>query len=285
MPLETLIGLSLVGYTVIYIKMQEGDNFYLSANKADILSQLNTYRFELSLLAIAVIMAVRRVVLQPLFKDNPFFREGLLLGAICSALMVVAIFKLAPTTPHLAGKSYYLLVSTIFAAAYIFEHLRTKTLMALLAVYMLAYSLVMNIRYKQNENGGYYREIAEFMAEHTSTVRPNTLFVMEKNYGTKVLNQWIVETIDTAFRYYFDDRLMIFKSDAHHLDRSIVGKLNLYGRIPLIYFPIIPQALPQAGEWLIIHKQNTTTKANNLRQQYRANKVFENRLFEVYAPL
>ena len=284
MPLEFLIGLSLLSYSVIFILLQNGDNFYLSANNQPLAQQLKTYWLEILLLTVAVVMAIKNIYANG-DKPNPLFQEGLVLGALCSGLLVVVIFKLSPSTPHLAGRSYYMLASTIFALAYLFEHISSRLLIGLLSGFLIIYSTYTNINYKRAEVGQYYREVAEFMGQNSAPSSVTQIFVMEGPYVTKTLWQWIVETWSTAYRYYFNDRMMVFKSDVHHLDRTIVGKLQLYARIPLIYFPIVPQALPQNNEWLIINKRNHTTKAENARRSRAGQKVFENNLFEVYKPL
>lgn len=282
-PLEFLIGISLLAYSIIFYLLQNGDNFYLSANNQPLTAQLKTYRFEILLLLIALGAGVYKLRKTPI-EVNPLFQDGLLVGALCSAIMVILILKLAPSTPHLADRSYYLLASMLFVVPYLFQHINSKLLLSILSVIMLIYSLYTNINYKRAEVGKYYHEVAEFMNQNSAPNTVTQIFVMEGPYVTKTLWQWIVETWATSYRYYFNDRLMIFKSDVHYLDRTIVSKLELYANIPLIYFPIVPQALPQNGEWLIINKRNQTTKAQNARKAYAANKVFENDLFEVFSP-
>lgn len=284
MPLEFLIGLSLFGYTIVYSLLQQEDNFYLSANKQPLLSQIINYRMELILIAIAIGISLYRMLKYWNVKYNPIFKGGLLVGALCSATLVVFIFRLSPSTPHLAGKSYYLLAAFIFVWSYLFEYITNKKLLGALSAVILIYSAYMNIHYRQIALGSYYREVAEFMAEKTYTTSPNSIFIAEDDYPTKILRQWITETWSTAFRYYFNDRSFIVKSDAHYLDRSVIQKLLLYRKIPLIYFPIIPQPLPEKGDWVIMNKNNHTTKAENIRKDYKDNLVYENKLFEVYEP-
>lgn len=282
-PLEFLMGISLLCYSVIFIYLQNGDNFYLSANNQPLIEQLKMYWLEIILLLLALGLCVQKLRKNPI-NDNPLFQDGLLMGALCSALLVIVILKLSPSTPHLAGRSYYMLLSLVFIMGYIFANMSSRKVLGTLSILLVCYSCYANINYKRAEVGKYYREVAEFMEQNSGPNTVTNIFVMEGPYVTKILWQWIVETWSTSFRYYFNDRLMIFKSDIHYLDRTIVGKLQLYSRIPLIYFPLVPQALPQPGEWLIINKRNQTTKANNARQSYAGNKVFENELFEVYRP-
>lgn len=284
MPLEFLLGLSLLGYTVIFSMMQNGTNFYLSANTQTLMQQLETYRLELILMGLAMGIAIYRLIKFYSEKNNPMFRSGLLVGAVCTAIMVVAVFKLSPSTPHLAGKSYYMLTSTIFVLAYIFEYLKSKKTVGILCAILLIYSILTDIAFHQQNKGIYYREVAEYMAEHTVPKSVNHLFVLEGPYVTKTLWQWIIETWSTSYRYYFNDRIFVIKSDVHYLDRSIVQKLRVFNNIPLIYFPLVPQPQPVKGDWLVINKENQTTKAINLRQEYSGKLVYENALFEVYAP-
>ena len=283
-PLEFLIGISLLCYSGIFIFMQNGSNFYLSANNQPLIAQIKTYWVEIILVLLAVWLSIQKLRKNPI-KNNPLFQEGLVAGALCSALLVVVILRLSPSTPHLAGRSYYMLLSVVFALAYIFKQMSSRKLLGVLSVLLICYSCYANINYKRAEVGKYYHEVAEFMEQNSAPGTVTKIFVMEGPYATKMLWQWIVETWSTSYRYYFNDRTMIFKSDIHYLDRTIVSKLRLYASIPLIYFPLVPQALPQAGDWLIINKHNQSTKANNARKNYSDHKVFENELFEVYKPL
>ena len=284
MPLEFLMGLSLLGYLITYTSLQSGDNFYVSANQQPLLEQLINYRMETIVLLIALGMALYQMIKNYNTDKNPFLSSGLLIGALCSGLLVVVILRLSPSTPHLVGRSYYMLVSMIFAWAYLFEKISNKLVLGALSAVVLIYSLAMNINYKLAEKGPYYRDVAEFMADNSTTSKPTAIFLQEGPYATKILWQWIVETWATSYRYYFNDRVFLFKSDAHHLDRSIIQKMNLYRRLPMIYFPIITQPMPLEGDWVIINKNNHSTKADMLRKEYKDKLVHENALFEIYEP-
>jgi len=284
MPIEFLLALSLLCYVVIFEILQNGANFYLSANKQTLLQQLVSYRLELILMAVAVGIAVYRLIKFYSEKNNPMFRSGLLVGAICTAVAIVVIFRLSPSTPHLAGKSYYMLTSTLFVLAYLFEYIDNKKLLGVLGVLLIVYSVQTDMMFHRQNKGVYYREVAEYMADHTKPKTVNPVFILEGPYVTKTLWQWIIETWSTAYRYYFNDRIFVIKSDVHYLDRNITQKLKIFNNIPLIYFPLVPKPLPEKGDWLVINKENKSTKAINLRQAYKNNLVYENALFEIYMP-
>ena len=284
MPLEFLIGISLLCYSIVYGLLQIGDNFYISANHQTLKEQFISYRLELGLALIALILALYRWRKLGMPKVNPLFTLGLLMGALAVTAFVVGIMKLAPSTPHLAGRSYYLLAAVVFVLAYIFEYLNSKIILSLLSVAVLSYSIIMNINYRRNENGEYYREVAEVMVKNSVPGSVTPMFVVEQPYRTKILWQWVVETWSTAYRYYFNDRVFVIKSDVHYLDRSVYNKLALFSRIGLIYFPIVPQGMPAQDDWLIISKNNQTVKADKLRRMYSDNLIYENKLFEVYRP-
>lgn len=284
MPLEFLIGLSLFGYLFVFEIMQNKDNFYLDANNQPLIGQIVNYRMELILLMIAISMAISELFKNRNFETNPLFRSGLLFGSVCVVITVVFVLKLAPSTPHLADRSYYLLITHLFVLAYLFEHISGKWMLGGLSVVMAVYSIFMNMRYYNEAKGMYYREVAEFMEKHSTPQKPTAMFIMEDEYVTKTLRQWIIETWATSYRYYFNDRDFVIKSDAHYLDRNIRQKLRLYDSIPLIYFHIEPQALPIEGDWVVVNKNNKTKKANNIRKDYEGRLVYENALFEVYEP-
>lgn len=284
MPLEFLIGLSLLVYYTIFLILQQGENLYVNANNQSIDKQLITYHLELLLMLISCGLLVLKNFKIEKKMTNPMFGSGLLIGSLCIVFFIVVIFRLAPTTPHLADKGYYLLLPTVFFIAYIFENISSWRWLAIFSIVLTIYSIYLNINYFNKSSGKYYREVAEFMAENTSPKETNSIFMQEGPYRTKMLWQWIVETWATSYRYYFNDRVFTFKSDVHYLDRNVVQKLQLFNRMHSIYFPIIPQPLPLKEDWMIINKNNNSTKASNLRDEYKENLVYENKLFEVYKP-
>lgn len=284
MPLEFLIGFSLLVYYSIFIFLQQGENLYLNANNQSIDKQLATYHLELILMIISCCFLFFKNFKQKQALTNPMFRSGLIVGSLCTVFFIIVVFRLAPTTPHLAERSYYLLLPAIFFIAYIFENVSSWRWLAIFSIVLSIYSVYLNINYFNKASGKYYREIAEVMAENTSPKETNSIFIQEGPYRTKMLWQWIVETWSTSYRYYFNDRIFTFKSDIHYLDRNATQKLQLFNSLHLIYFPIIPQPLPLKEDWVIINKNNNSTKASNLRNEYKGNLVYENKLFEVYKP-
>lgn len=283
MPLEFLMGMSLFLYAVIYFLLQtpNDSNIYLINGQHNWQTLLGYYRFELAVCAAAAGLLLLRAKRFYNTAVNPIFRGGLVIGGASVALVIVLVLQTAPNSPHLAGKTYYLLLPLLFSLAYLFEHVRSRTALAALSAAILFYSAIKDYNASQQEIGTYYRDIAEYMAENMDKDVVNALFIIEKPQATPDIDRWIIEAWSTAYRYYFKDYKLVIKSD-RHLIKTIADLILLQNFRSQVYTPIIPQEKPVKGDWVLINKNNQQPRTQEIRQLLPATPRYENGLFEVY---
>ncbi len=283
MPLEFLIALCLLMYSVIYFVLQTPNesNIYLNNGRHQWQSLLNYYQFELAVCIAAVCVLLLRAKRYYDTLINPMFRGGLVIGSLVIAFGIVFVLQTAPNSPHLVGKTYYLLLTLLFALAYIFEHIRSRLVLAVLSVAILFYSAVKNIEASKQEIGVYYRETAEFLAQNMNKNDINFLFIIEKPQATHDIDQWIIEAWSTIYRYYFKDYKLIIKSN-QHLIKTVSDLVHLQQFRLQIYTPIVPIEKPTKGDWVIINKNNYRPETLEIRKNIPQKPVFENKLFEVF---
>lgn len=288
MPLEFCVGIGLFSFLVIYslfIPSTE-ENIYFSFNRSDNLCAIiRYYGFELSLLTVAAGILLWQMVRHSDSKINPMFRGG---GLLCGGISIAAgivMLRLIPTSWHLTGKSYYLLLPTIFALAYLFQNIRRPVILWGISAVILAYSVRADIIGYENEEGHYYRQVADFMAQQIPQNKRGTIniFLIERP-SEEERKIWALETWSMAYHYYFYPYLMVFKTQFYDLkdsEQMLYNKI-VYNKILYRYaYPMIPQSRPQAGDWVVIHKQNREAETleiiKNLPQP-----VYENKLFAIY---
>lgn len=283
MPLEFLTGLSLLLYSVIYFLLQTPNesNIYLTNGRHHWQELLVYYRFELAVCAAAfgVLLLRARRCYDTLI--NPMFRGGLVIGGAAIAVGIVLVLQTAPNSPHLAGKTYYLLLTLLFSLAYLFEHIRSRFALTVLSAAILFYSAVKDCEASKQEIGKYYRETAEFLAQSMNKEDVNFLFIVEKPQATPDIDQWIIEAWSTIYRYYFRDYKLIIKSN-RHLVKSVADLLHLQQFRLRVYTPIVPQKQPLKGDWVILNKNNNLPETQEIRKSLPEKPIFENALFEVF---
>ena len=288
MPLEVLLGIGLFSFLVIYslfIPSNE-ENLYLSFNQSASLQEfIRYYGFELSLLMSAVVVLLWQMQKHSDSRINPMFRGGGLLVGGISVAAGVMILGLIPRTWHLYGKTYYLLLPTLFALAWLFQNMRNFVVLTLVSVTILACSARANIIGYKSEEGHYYRQVADFMAQQRqeATQEPVNIFLIERPCPDEQ-QIWALETWNMVYHYYFYPYPMFFKTKFYNLKdlkRMLYNKI-VYDKILYHYlYPIIPQSKPQTGDWVIIHKQNREPDTLNIIKDL-PKPSYENKLFEVY---
>lgn len=277
-PVEFIAALNLFLYATIYFLMIQPTKSYAAYNTFEPVFLLLHYKFELILLATALLLCLvscyktRNTPINPLFRNS-----GFLCGAALLACGIIFGIKIAPASPHLYGKTYYLVLTLLFSLSYLFEHLQNKKVLCLLTLVLAAYSLPENLKQYRGEVGGYYRETAEFLAQNLSKEQTNIIFIAEKKFERENLTIFVILAHSSAYRYYFKDYSFIFKSVTplfffNFPDKSVMEA---------VYFPIIPrQKVPSAGDWLILNKEESYPDIE--RAVEKQTPLFENKIFKVY---
>lgn len=288
MPVEFLTGMSLLMYAIIYFLLQTPNekNIYLLTNTHPWQELILFYKLEgLAVLAALGLLAMR-AVRHYNTTANPMFRGGLVIGGACVGFAIIFILQTAPNSPHLAGKTYYLLLALLFSLAYIFENTRSRLVLTLLSAALLIYSAVENSEARQREIGVYYREVAEFMAKRLPKGEDRTkaagIFVIDDAQTEPDIDKWLIEAWSSSYAYYLSEYNIVFKSDKH-IPTNLHELLILRNfRLKEVYFPIIPRENPESGDWVIINKKNRLPKTLKIMQRLPEKPEYENTLFEVY---
>ena len=246
---------------------------------------LRYYWFELVLLAATFVMLLRSMFRNLASSVNPMFRDGgFLLGGITVAAGILML-HLIPTSWHLIGRTYYLLLPVLFALAWIFKNIHRPIVLVLIVAAVLAYSLKTNMACYEREEGLYYRQVADFMAKKIKENKRKTtsIFLIERpsELGRAL---WGEECWSSVYHYYFYPYQVVFKSNIYgkkDLPSIILREVKLK-QLKSLFFPIVTQDKPSSGDWVIIHKQNKEPKTMDIIRSLPKNPVYENKLFRIY---
>lgn len=288
MPVEFLTGMSFLLYAVIYFLLQtpNEENLYLAANRHLWQNLVLYYRLEGIVLLAALGLLAARALRHYNTTANPMFRGGLVIGGACVAAGIIFILRIAPNSPHLVGKTYYLLLPLLFSLAYIFHHTRSRGVLTLLCTALLLYSAGENYKAQKRELGTFYREVAEYMAQHLPKGSDRTkaagIFIYDEPQAIPDIDKWLVEAWSSSYAYYLPEHNIVFKSELHIPQNLQQLWLLRNFRFKEIYFPIIPRKNPGSGDWVIINKNNKLPRTQEIRQQLPVKPEYENGLFEVY---
>ncbi len=288
MPLEFLIFIGLLSYLIIYslLTPPTSKNIYIMDNSNYGFQEiLRYYWFELVLLAATFVMLLRSMFRNLASSVNPMFRDGgFLLGGITVAAGILML-HLIPTSWHLIGRTYYLLLPVLFALAWIFKNIHRPIVLVLIVAAVLAYSLKTNMACYEREEGLYYRQVADFMAKKIKENKRKTtsIFLIERpsELGRAL---WGEECWSSVYHYYFYPYQVVFKSNIYgkkDLPSIILREVKLK-QLKSLFFPIVTQDKPSSGDWVIIHKQNKEPKTMDIIRSLPKNPVYENKLFRIY---
>lgn len=279
-PVEFITALNLFLYATVYFILMQPQMSYASQNSFEPAFLLSYYKFELALLAAAAALCafycykMRNIPINPLFRNS-----GFLCGALFLAGGIIFAVKIAPTSPHLYEKTYYLVLTVLFSLSYLFEHLQTKKALWVLALILVTYSLHEDLRQYRGEIGVYYRETAEFLAQKLDKEQKNIIFIAEQQFERKNLTFFVAQSYSSAYKYYFKDYPIIMKSPTSlFLFNFAFGQNSI---MPLLFFQVIPnQKVPAAGDWLILNKNESYPDIEKAVSEQTPD--FENKLFKVY---
>ena len=282
MPIEFLMGLSLLLYAAIYFLMLSLRTNYGKNNTFSLWYLLDYYKEEIFLMLSTLGVLVTQTIKNKKLEYNPLFRRGgFLLGALSVMLCIIFALKLAPISPHLNEKTYYMAIPVLFCLAYLFSVLNGKRILGALVLVILTYSFVQNYKIYKKEPGHYYREIAEFFAKNLSKNEANSIYLVEKPFCDDFWrNTWMIEVWSSTYLYYFNEYNIGFK----YLNKEFYKRTFMPVRPDLDYyfFRMYPWGMPDSGDWLVLHKQADTEDLEKFRAFVKDTPLFENKLFEVY---
>lgn len=279
-PVEFLIALNLFLYATAYFILVNPKTSYASLNTFDVMELIFYYKFELfiGMVALAILCyssyKLRDVPVNPLFRGS-----GFVCGGIVIALSIIFYLRLAPSSPHLYLKTYYLALTFLFALAYLFQQTDNKRVLAVLILGIGGYSMIQNIAFYQAEEGIYHRQVAEFLAQNMNKNEENIIYLAERRLERKNLSIFVFQAYSSAYRYYFKDYDITFKTKTSlSMPKFFIEKKPLARKM---FFPMMPtKNLPKSGEWLILNK--TADYPDIVNHLADTMPDFENKIFRVY---
>ncbi len=271
-----LIGLSFALFYFHTVNSMS-ENAYVQLRQKPLFDLIKLFKTEIILTVIAWIVFIKK-----LFKKEDFstlINEAFLWGATSILLFLLFILKMDAGVPHTAHKTYYAVLCSIFSIIYISSNLKNIALYIIFTI-IICWSCATNYYFHHKENGVYYRQIADFMAEEL-TKEPQITISFFKN--TEPLT-WIYETWSSAFMYYFPDKDITFKflwlknSPKEDLDLYVYHRYYKAKKLTKISSDILA-----ANDYCILKKNSAHYQENKQDiSKFTPSLVFENKIFEVY---
>ncbi len=268
-----LIGLSFALFYFHTVNSMS-ENAYVQLRQKPLFDLIKLFKTEIVLTVIAWIVFIKKF-----FKKEDFsilINEAFLFGATSILLFLLFILKMDAGVPHIAHKTYYAVLCSIFSIIYISSSIKNIALYIIFTI-IICWSSAVNYNFHHKENGIYYHQIADFMAKELTVKSQITISFAP----TAEPLPWIYETWSAAFKYYFPDKNITFKFPWLEKIQGIETSMYFYRR----YFEagkmtkISPEP-PSPGDYYIIKKTSPDYKRD--KQNINLPPVFENQIFEVY---
>ncbi len=268
MPVEYMLFLSLFIFFTCWLLMQDPllSGAYVTVHRADMENILHTYKFELLLNIVAMLLAVGKIFQDKTEKVH-WYAEGVLVG--CLLLTAVVVFKLQMVAAADSGKTYYLYLPAVFCTAYTFDAFKRKAGMWIMGVLIVLWSAVNNYDIRQQEQGKERREVAEFILS-LAKKEPVSLHIYSLE-GLS-LKWWKATCFGAALKYVFPQDVSVrVKTDARPLDLHVDASGKSYE---------VSSGEFAAGDYLLLPKKFLLyfEKPENYRL------VYENKAYLIYRP-
>ena len=198
-----LIGLSFALFYFHTVNSMS-ENAYVQLRQKPLFDLIKLFKTEIILTVIAWIVFIKKF-----FKKEDFsilINEAFLFGATSILLFLLFILKMDAGVPHIAHKTYYAVLCSIFSIIYISSNLKNIVLYIIFTI-IICWSSAVNYNFHHKENGIYYHQIADFMAKELTVKAQITISFAP----TAEPLPWIYETWSAAFKYYFPDKNITFK--------------------------------------------------------------------------
>ncbi len=284
MPLEFLIAISLLLYSIIFFLLVDtsAETYFSNNSGMSLLDGISYYAFELILLSLALILLLKNALTSLNTSKNSLFKGGLVVGAMAVAVGIIFVLRLAPTTWFLAGKTYYLQITCLFALAYLFQHISKPLLLWCLAGLIVGYSLYMGYQNYQKEEGKYYRQVAEFLSEQVAQKTDKKLKVSLAERPDKITTEmWTIKAWQLIYSYYSQwssYKIKIYPLMSYHQQKS-----QPVSSAPKVFQRDRSKDNSAVKEdAVVIHKKNTYPETLKLMDSLSPEPDFENRLFKVW---
>jgi len=264
-PFECLLFLSLLIFTMIYkaVMYFVFDSLYVSYRQMDLVDLLKIYYSEIISTIIALFLFFKVLF----YEKKYFFVEGVVLGAIIITGVLCFVLKIGHPVPSMIYKSYYLIVPCIVSLIYILWRLKNKWIIALLSCVFFVNSLVRNYAIYDHEDGFSHRELAEYLVSKEKNSEVNIFVSNHLEY-----NLWFVKTFILPYQYYWPDAKINFFSSGYELSTAKFDEKEV----------ISYKGTLSSGDYFVVRKNEYYSQDLEQISQLSVDKVFENKMFEVY---
>ncbi|MBR1914994.1 MAG: hypothetical protein IJ830_00935 [Alphaproteobacteria bacterium] len=275
MPLEMLLFISMLIYAWFYLQNVYAilDSPYLGRRSTTIFYAAKLYIFEIIVVLCAVYYALKN-----LYKHNLcFLPAGLILGALSFMIMIVVYLRLNTFSSQLYSKTYYVVLAYMICLFYLlFSVSDWKRWLAICCI-ICATTLFFDYNLAKREEGKSYREVAEFLISQKT--EPLNIFISEKSEPFP----WWYGCWASVYKYYWPKKRVFFWTPYLNPkdQESAVFSLRINSQ-PKIYHPIHYKEKPTANDFYVIKKTEDFKSDKRLIDDILHQKVFENKLFEVY---
>lgn len=267
MPLEFLIGLSILIFAVQYMIVIQGvkTNTYLNAGRVGGIDDIITlYWFEFVIMGCSLISFIKSAARNPLIN--------LLYFSACVTIVYITGYLQIIPTNDLANRPYYIALAASFMLICWLGHLQPKTFFYITAFLIITGSLILDYQFVQNYESRERKELAEFIARTN-----NRAIVFGESFNYKRVSLFWCASWPRAFKQSFPGKNIYFKFFGHPL----VLQETIYHYALVNEKPVYPH-----DYYIILKKRNG--KATNIFKdmqilsKYKTKKVFENDFYQVY---
>lgn len=277
-PFEFTTFLALGSFALFYLFTTLGidDNVYVTMRRLSFSELFRLYIIEIILTITGWLTFAKKIIYKEKFEGT-IFNEGLLFAATGIILFLLFLLQISPGMSH-SHKSYYAILCSTFSLVYTLRNLKSNKAIILFLTLIISISLIINYQNLSKENGKHYKEVAEFISSRLETSE-NITICIAKNAEE---NPWIYESWSSAYSYYFPNKNIIFKFD--WLNQNYYTNMQTYRQYYLArkMTKISPKP-PAEGDYYIAKKTSPKYEKDIKDiQNFNYQKVFENKIFEIY---
>ncbi|HCU58793.1 MAG TPA: hypothetical protein DIC64_02295 [Alphaproteobacteria bacterium] len=264
-PFEVLLILSIVCFFSLYLFHMGGvmDSSYALARQMSLFETFKRYYTE-----IAVSIVVVFFMFKNLFSQQKYpLIEGMAFGSVMITIFVIFILRIGQFVLSMACLPYYLTVSHVIGLVYVFSYFKNKYFYVLVCFFLALNSIVRNIGIQQNYDGTYYREVAEFIMSGKEGAKVNVFISKHSDFGN-----WSIRAWRLPFVYYWPNANVDF-----FFSGADLNTIDFFEEDRVFY-----KKTPDVGDYFVIRKAKYYSQDMYEISGMEADKVFENKMFEVY---
>lgn len=259
-PLETIMVLSIFIFVVQHIIIVQGVlwNGYLVRRMGRWIQLFLLYKFE-------ILVAVIGLVLY-LFKCKfSNFNQLIFWAGLATMVYVIGYLRLV-AIGYTMDRSYYVFIPSVFIMIAVMASVRNFRIFMFTLMGLMVFAIFADIKiFNQNSSRQTY-ELADFISSHN-----NSSFMFGKPHYNYDQTPWFCGCWPRAMKAFNPNLNLTFKS-AECNPQYFSFKS----------YALLSQELPESGDYYVVYKDADNAQDYELLKNFRKNKVFENKTYEVY---